>query len=136
MQPSIAKCPCGELFIMKRTDFEGFNLCLSCYCEMRQQIFEAENTWSPYRPSNGTEGFQFQTTFCDNCHYDGDPEHGKGCMILAKTMIYDIGDPEYPKEWVQNEQGEPRCTKFKSRGQWAKEHKPVPRVPKNQLKLL
>lgn len=136
MQPSIAKCTCGELFLMTRCDYEGFELCPACYCDFRQQLYEMKHTWKPYRPSNGTEGMQFQSAFCDNCHYDGNVENGKGCLILAKTMIFQLEDPEYPKEWVKNELLEARCTKFKSREQWHKDHKPVKRISKDQLKLL
>lgn len=46
--------------------------------------------------------------FCENCSRDtGDSP----CHILGLALGYSIGDPEYPKEWVQDERG-PRCTAF------------------------
>lgn len=72
----------------------------------------------PYRPSNGTEGADFQDQFCAHCerdrafretNYEGDP--ALGCQIVAKTFYLDIGDEGYPKEWIEDERG-PRCTAF------------------------
>ncbi len=136
MKPSIAKCTCGELFIMKRCDFEGFDLCPACYTQYREIAYHASRIWRSYRPSNGTDRFAFQSAFCNTCHYDGDVEEDKGCKILAETMFRKIDDPEYPEEWIQNEFGESKCTKYTSEEQWAKEHKPVPRIPKNQMRLI
>ena len=135
MKPTIAQCPCGELFLMTRSDYEGFQLCPACYVVFREDIYVAEHTWKPYRPSNGTEGMHFQAAYCDNCHYQGNPESGKGCMILLRTMLHDIGDPEYPQEWQQNEIGEAICLKHKTREQYRKEH-PINRINKDQLFLL
>lgn len=68
-----------------------------------------------YRPSNGSEGDGFMEGWCDRCERDrafreatGDAE---GCEILCRTLIYDITDPEYPREWVEGEDG-PKCTAF------------------------
>lgn len=70
----------------------------------------------PYRPSNGTEGEIFQEDFCAKCPRDAkfreDPEKHEGCEILARTMAYNVTDPEYPKEWIYDEKGEPTCTAF------------------------
>jgi hypothetical protein len=68
----------------------------------------------PYRPSNGSEGEGFICAFCDRCIHEkwnhtqktGD----KQCDILSATMIYDLGDADYPKEWVYDSQGNPTCT--------------------------
>jgi hypothetical protein len=60
-----------------------------------------------YRPSNGTEGMQFEDEFCDKCEHD----NGTNCEILFNTMIFDIDDEEYPEEW-QIVEGKPTCTKF------------------------
>lgn len=68
--------------------------------------------WKPYRPTKATEGYFFQSAWCDNCLFN-DHEQGEGCRILTETMIYNLDDPEYPKEWQQNSAGEARCTKFK-----------------------
>jgi hypothetical protein len=59
-----------------------------------------------YRPSNGTEGAAFMDRFCDRCKreakYRRTDDGSDGCPIIAKTMGYDIDDPEYPSEWVIN----------------------------------
>ena len=62
-----------------------------------------------YRPSNGTEGMIFMDKFCDQCVYD----LSENCDILADTFCYDVDDPEYPEEWICDEDLQnPRCTKF------------------------
>ena len=75
--------------------------------------------WKPYRPSNGTEGMMFMDDWCARCARDaatrkGDYEHG--CRILARSLTYNLGDAEYPREWIQCTEGEPfgekRCTAF------------------------
>jgi len=64
---------------------------------------------APYQPSNGTEGMWFMDKFCDRCHYE---VGGRQCPIILKTMVLDMEDPDYPKEWIYNDGG-PVCTKFK-----------------------
>jgi len=73
----------------------------------------------PYRPSNGTEGMAFTDAFCDRCERDAryrktdNPEYA--CKILSATLIHDIGDKDYPKEWIQDDDGSnPRCTAFQA----------------------
>ena len=64
----------------------------------------------PYRPSNGTAGSMFMRKFCDRCTKD-DPD--TGCEIVMLSMMYEIEEPDFPKEWVQDsEGGNPRCTAF------------------------
>jgi len=130
-QPKIKQCNVCHQFFLSR----GENMCDSCKQASLYACYVNAHEWTPYRPSNGTEGMIFQSAWCDNCHFDGDAEQGKGCMLLAKTMVYDIDDPEYPKEWVQNEEGEARCTKFKSQAMWENEHRHVQHVPQNQIPL-
>ena len=69
----------------------------------------------PYRPSNGTEGDMFMAEWCEHCEHDSrwrdDPESA-GCPILCDTMIYHTRDPEYPKEWIYDQEGRPSCTAF------------------------
>jgi len=62
----------------------------------------------PYRPSNGTEGMGFFERWCDRCRKEPD------CPIIADTMIYDVDDSEYPKEWVADDASGngARCTVF------------------------
>lgn len=82
----------------------------------------------PYRPSNGTEGEIFISYFCCRCERDkslrDDPEEGIGCHILANSFAYSINDPNYPKEWVRDEDADitmiggngARCTAFVEEG--------------------
>lgn len=73
-----------------------------------------ESAGRPYRPSNGTEGMIFLSQFCHQCAHekyhhtldDGD----KACEIYTSTLVYDLGDSEYPSEWVYDSLGNPRCT--------------------------
>lgn len=79
-------------------------------------------TAQPYRPSNGTEGEGFISHFCCNCaRSDHLKEGGEydglvGCDILGNTFSYDVDDPEYPPEWVQDESGA-RCTAYVPEGE-------------------
>lgn len=79
----------------------------------------------PYRPSNGTEGEFFYHNWCEHCGKElisVDPlDYSGACEILTRTMFFEIGDPEYPKEWVaelDDDTGyeEPKCTAFQKRG--------------------
>lgn len=67
----------------------------------------------PYRPSTGTEGADFMDHFCGNCIHDEEyRETGfGGCKIAADSLAFNVGDPEYPKEWVIGADG-PICTAF------------------------
>ena len=67
-----------------------------------------------YRPSNGTEGEIFMEKFCYQCIHD-DFNNEKYCEILSDTMIYDINDSEYPKEWHYDKNNKPVCAKFNKR---------------------
>lgn len=71
-----------------------------------------------YRPSNSDEGWAFIAEFCDNCHHD-DASTEKYCQILGRTMGLPENDPDYPKEWVI-ENNKPRCTAFSDK------EKPLP----------
>ena len=67
-----------------------------------------------YRPSCGSEGMDFMADFCDRCKHDYAFQKGIGdsCLIAANTMAYQIGDPNYPKEWIDDPETGPRCTAF------------------------
>jgi hypothetical protein len=67
-----------------------------------------------YRPSNGTEGEYFISEFCQNCIHDNPDYDAKSprCDILTLTMCLDASDPNYPSEWVYDENDRPTCTKF------------------------
>ena len=68
-----------------------------------------------YRPSNGTEGEDFQEHWCAHCARDAafrdNPDSGDGCPIVAATFVFQIDEPEYPEEWIEDDRG-PRCTAF------------------------
>lgn len=70
----------------------------------------------PYRPANGTEGDCFIEYWCGRCLRDQAYRDGTGdsCPIVAATLALNIDDPDYPKEWIQNEAFpySPRCTAF------------------------
>ena len=67
-----------------------------------------------YRPSNASEGESFYTTWCAECERERSflESGGDGCLIYVATMVLDTDDPEYPKDWVYDEQGVPCCTAF------------------------
>ena len=71
-----------------------------------------------YRPANGMEGAVFMAHFCDRCERDRAYRDGTGdsCPIAAATMAFSATDPEYPREWVEDEQGA-RCTAFEQASQ-------------------
>ncbi len=80
-------------------------------------------TSNPYSPSNGTEGVWFTEKYCMNCKYcDPNPLGKKQCKILAATFFKEIGDPGYPKEWIEDETG-PRCTAHEP-WDWEKDGEP------------
>ena len=67
----------------------------------------------PYRPSNGTEGMWFEEEYCMQClHCDPNPEGKKQCKIMMRAFLYNINEPNYPKEWIYDENDEPTCTKW------------------------
>ena len=103
----------------------------------------AENSGRLYQPSNGTEGMMFTETYCMNClHCNPDPHGKKQCEILLATMLFSTNDPEYPKEWVYDENDDPCCTKWK-KWDWQKDGDPddpenpkaPPFIDPNQLSL-
>lgn len=70
-----------------------------------------------YHPSNGTEGISFMEDFCDQCLHqnpDPDPKYSKpkNCDICMRTMMYYPTDPEYPREWIYDSFGNPKCTAY------------------------
>jgi hypothetical protein len=69
-----------------------------------------EQAGQSYQPSNGTEGEYFMEDFCYQCLHDQDPD--KGCVLIMLSIFRKPGDPDYPKEWIYNQDGEPTCTKF------------------------
>lgn len=74
----------------------------------------AKSAGKPYRPSNGTEGELFYENWCADCRRDAAyrRDEGDSCDIVACAMAFNIGDPDYPKEWVIGADGQPKCTAF------------------------
>lgn len=74
----------------------------------------------PYRPSNGTEGEGFIECNCGECSYYqvsvGDEARGcdiPGCPIVDATFWAEIGKPEYPNQWVTDDDGKnARCLAY------------------------
>jgi len=70
-----------------------------------------------YRPSNGTEGCAFMEYFCERCIHEKfihTMKHGDAqCNIADRSLIYDLKDPEYPEEWIYDDDGHPTCTAWK-----------------------
>src|SRR5882672_219258 len=60
-----------------------------------------------YRPSNGTEGEGFYENWCLHCTKDAafreNPDSGDGCPIAASTYVFNIDDPLYPTEWIEDD---------------------------------
>lgn len=55
------------------------------------------------------------SAFCFNgCKHETEENP---CQIMGRSLGYSIGDPEYPKEWVTDDDGSrPRCTAFEMAG--------------------
>jgi hypothetical protein len=86
----------------------------------------------PYRPSNGSEGDEFASVFCEFCARElaNRPaedarglsffraKHPGGCPILTATYGHDVDESGYPAEWVRDTGGgveafaTSRCTGF------------------------
>lgn len=78
-----------------------------------------------YRPSNGSEGDGFFSTWCRNCARDKAMSEGKPldecddnekCDLIARSMAFDVDEPGYPQEW-RYENGHPVCKAFVPLGQ-------------------
>jgi hypothetical protein len=74
-----------------------------------------------YRPSNGSEGMDFEHRWCEQCKHDSayrdEPEQDPAlsCQIFNAAFLYEKDDPQYPKEWVYGADGRPCCTAFESK---------------------
>lgn len=70
-----------------------------------------------YFPSNGTEGEQFFSAWCERCYKYNQ------CTILDGSLL----KSKEPKQWIYDNNGKPTCTSFKSRAERAKEIKLKPK---------
>lgn len=74
------------------------------------RAFQLSQAGKPYRPSNGTDGEIFESDHCDKCaRLEAD---GVDCPILGRAYAYSISHPDYPAEWVRDNEGFPTCTAF------------------------
>ena len=77
------------------------------------------DTAEPYRPSNGSEGMEFEHRFCNRCERERlwreDDFENDACGIHTWATAVSVDHPRYPTEWVQDERG-PRCTAFVEEG--------------------
>lgn len=58
---------------------------------------------------------EFGAEYCDRCKHmpDDTLADNRGyCETLVNGMLYEIGEPDFPKEWVRGETGFLHCTKF------------------------
>lgn len=63
-----------------------------------------------FRPSNAIEGEAFYSEWCEKCRRE---QGGRQCSIYGRTLAMDIDNPEYPKEWVSDQDGRnAKCTAF------------------------
>jgi len=67
----------------------------------------------------------FDDEWCSRCQRDAawreDENSAEPCDILSRSFAYDIGDPEYPTEWIEDDvswptPSNPRCTAFEAIG--------------------
>jgi hypothetical protein len=71
---------------------------------------------APYQPSNATEGDLFMQAHCNRCARweRGGKEFEQGCDIQLRSMAFSIGHPQYPVEWIRNDDNVPTCTAFQT----------------------
>jgi hypothetical protein len=100
-----------------------------------------------YRPSSGREGEAFMSSHCYQCiherwiHFQDEDRDEDKCDIMSRSLVYEIDDPRYPKEWVIIN-NEPTCLEFK-KWDWGQDgdardpdnpNAPIPVAP-NQLMM-
>ncbi len=73
-----------------------------------------------FKPSNNTDGERFFDSWCRKCARDKSMSEGKSiddcaefelCDIIVSSMIYQLDEAEYPRQWIYGENG-PCCTSF------------------------
>jgi hypothetical protein len=70
-------------------------------------------TGKKYCPSNGSEGDWFEDKFCMNCiHTNPDPHKKPQCDIWCSALCFRVDEPDFPKEWIYDENDEPVCTSW------------------------
>lgn len=81
---------------------------------LAKRFVEAGRVGEKYRPSNGSEGEMFAARWCEQCEADRAYRDGTGesCEIIARTMVFDTDEADYPREWQYDATGQPCCTAF------------------------
>lgn len=59
-----------------------------------------------YRPSNGTESLLFEEDWCNKC------SKFNKCGIWLDAWAYEVDESQYPREWIFDDDGVPKCTVF------------------------
>lgn len=107
-------------------------------------FWDYEKPVRKYQPSNGTEGDIFINQFCNRCCHEKfihtQNDNDKMCNIFSDSLIYNIKDEEYPKEWIYDNNGLPICTKFKKHDWFSEdgdliEPDDIEEIDPNQLEL-
>lgn len=75
---------------------------------------ECQHKRTSYQPSSGTVGASFIAGWCGECARDNIDEldYNDRCDIVGRTMAFNVSDPEYPAEWIYDQDGRPCCTAF------------------------
>jgi hypothetical protein len=71
-----------------------------------------------YRPSNSTEGWWFESQFCERCKHMAAwlaDDRNDACDINTRALALEIDHPNYPTEWIEIQSG-PLCTAFEATG--------------------
>ena len=89
-----------------------------------------------FKQSNSDQGSCFESDYCLNCrrYRRSKQTDDYYCRIRLYTFAYDIDDPEYPSEWIYQEDGSPTCTAFDDK-RLKRIIKPRVKTRKNQLQL-
>ena len=64
-----------------------------------------------FQPSCRREAYRFMDSFCNHCTRERWP-----CAILHRAMTLDSTDPDYPAEWIVDEEAGPVCTAYTTPG--------------------
>lgn len=108
------QCPkCNVDWIpLKKDLLPLLSTCPKCHADgpFLAAVQRAKLAGTAFRPSNGTEGMIFEETWCDRC------THSMDCDLQFLSMIHEINESEYPKQWVHDAEGKPTCTEFEDKG--------------------
>lgn len=80
-----------------------------------------ERAGKPYIPGSGTEGMEFEDSWCGRCdryramHGDADTMDCQKGHLTAAWASDGIEDPNFPKAWVYDAKGKPSCSDWTQR---------------------